>query len=88
MVDPVGENVGDDMPRRRWIRPVTLSVIGALDSTALATLINVATGGSLPAPLDGHRSWVWPAIAIFAAIGIATGVAVVLPTGRSAGRRL
>src|SRR5947209_3504316 len=45
-------------------RSVTVAILGAFTTTALAIAINVATGGSPPGVPARFQIWAWPAVAV------------------------
>jgi tetratricopeptide (TPR) repeat protein len=50
---------------------VLLAVVSGLFSVLLAIAVNVATGGTLPAPLDAVAWLAWPAVGVLGAAGTA-----------------
>lgn len=51
-------------------RKLALIAISTVLSVALAVAVNVATGGSLPEPVDGWQWLAWPVVAALAGAAV------------------
>ncbi|MEV5782572.1 NB-ARC domain-containing protein [Streptomyces sp. NPDC052287] len=59
---------------RRERVPALIGVVSGLLSVLLAVAVNVATGGSLPPPLDAVAWLSWPAVGVLAAVVVGLAV--------------
>ncbi|WP_393074132.1 AAA family ATPase [Streptomyces sp. LN704] len=59
---------------RRERVPALIGVVSGLLSVLLAVAVNVATGGSLPPPLDAVAWLSWPAVGVLAAVVVGFAV--------------
>jgi hypothetical protein len=49
---------------RRSLLPILLAALGALLTVTIGVAVNVATGGTLPDPLQGYQGWAWPIVGL------------------------